>query len=326
MTPKVSVIIPIYNVEKYIERCVRSLMEQTLEDIEYIFINDCTPDSSMVVLQRVLIDYSSRISQVKILNHEINKGLATVRNTGLKVAKGEYIIHCDSDDWVEKNMYKEMYDKAQETNADIVVSDFYNEYLNHSVIQKQPYPNDGLEAVRQMLAGNLHCGTWNKLIRRELYSKNDIHFPDGINMWEDVLTTIPLCYYASNIIYIPKAYYHYVHYNPHSYITSMNYKSLQDMMSAVECMDTFLVEHGLQCMNVEFCNMKLTAKLNLLIGVRGFQQKKWNQLYKETNSYIFSAHNISIYWRIALKFASLNLLSLFNGMVFVGGMLKKCRK
>lgn len=326
MIPKVSVIVLVYNVANYIERCVRNLMEQTLDEIEFIFVNDCTPDNSMELLKRVITDYPQRSDYVKVINHVKNLGSSAARNTGLEHATGKYVIYCDSDDWVEKNMYEEMYNKAQEGNADIVVTDFYNEYLSHSIIQKQPCPIDRLEVIRQMLSGNLHCGTWNKLIRRELYLKNNIHFPDGINMWEDVLTVIPLCYHASKVVYIPKAYYHYVHYNPHSYITSMNYKSLQDMISAVECMDTFLVEHGLQCMNVEFCNMKLTAKLNLLIGVRGFQQKKWNQLYKETNSYIFSAHNISIYWRIALKFASLNLLSLFNGMVFVGGVLKKCKK
>lgn len=326
MTPKVSIIIPIYNVEKYIEHCVRSLMEQTLEEIEYIFVNDCTPDASMDVLEHTLIDYPRRKSQVKILNHKTNKGLATARNTGLGVANGEYIIHCDSDDWIEKDMYKEMYDMALEANADIVVSDFYNEYPNRSVIQKQVYPNNGLEAVRQMLAGNLHCGTWNKLIRRELYTKHDLHFPDGINMWEDVLTTIPLCYHATKIVYIPKAYYHYAHYNPYSYISTMSTQSLQNLISAVERMDAFLSRNGLQNMNIEFCAMKLTAKLNLLVSTRGHQQLLWNHLYKETNPYIFSAHNISFYWRIALKFASWNLLPIFNGMVFVGNLLKKILK
>lgn len=98
---KVSVIIPVYNVEKYIEHCARSLMEQTLMDIEYIFVDDCTPDHSMEILQRVLTDYPERLESIRIIHHTQNSGLATVRNTGLQIAQGEYIIHCDSDDWVE---------------------------------------------------------------------------------------------------------------------------------------------------------------------------------------------------------------------------------
>ena len=325
MIPKVSVIIPIYNVEKYIERCVRSLMEQTLQEIEYIFVNDCTPDGSMEVLQRVLLEYPHRI-QVKIVNHEVNKGLATVRNTGLEASNGEYIICCDSDDWVEKNMYKEMYDKAQETDADIVVSDFYNEYLSHSVIQRQPFPNKGLEAVRQMLAGNLHCGTCNKLVRRELYSKNDIHFPDGINMWEDVLTTIPLCYYASNISYIPKAFYHYTQFNSNSYTQCVSECSLQNMIEAVNQMGKFLFQKHLDKFDREFCFMKLTVKLNLLLNTNGIQQKIRSKMYPEANKYIFSYNSMSLYWRIGLKFVSWNLLILFNIMNVLKKRLQVYRK
>ena len=113
--PKVSVIVPIYNVEQYIEKCVRSLMEQTLVNIEFIFVNDCTPDDSMTVLRRVLKDYPARESQVTILEHKENRGVAAVRKKGMEVAIGEYIIHCDSDDWVEKNMYEKLLEKAIET-------------------------------------------------------------------------------------------------------------------------------------------------------------------------------------------------------------------
>ena len=102
---KISVIVPIYNVRLYIERCVRSLMEQTLENIEFIFVNDCTPDDSMDILHHVLKEYPKRRKQIKIIEHETNRGISAVRNTGLKNATGQYIIYCDSDDWVEKNMY-----------------------------------------------------------------------------------------------------------------------------------------------------------------------------------------------------------------------------
>ena len=107
--PKVSVIVPIYNVEKYIERCLRSLFEQTLDDIEYIFVNDCTPDNSMIILEKILKEYPHRIKQVKIINHEQNQGQAGARTSGMKAMTGEYMIHCDPDDWVELDMYEIMF-------------------------------------------------------------------------------------------------------------------------------------------------------------------------------------------------------------------------
>ena len=123
---KVSVCIPVYGVEKYIERCARSLFEQTMaEGIEFIFVNDCTKDRSIEILEQVLSEYPQRKEQVKIIHHKKNGGLVAARNTGLKHATGDYIIHCDSDDWVDLNMYEAMYNKAIETNADMVYSDFY---------------------------------------------------------------------------------------------------------------------------------------------------------------------------------------------------------
>lgn len=325
MSPKVSVVVPIYNVEKYIERCVRSLMEQTLQDIEYIFVNDCTPDQSVEVLQRVLLEYPHR-TQVKIVSHEENRGSAAVRNTGLDTSIGEYIIYCDSDDWVDKPMYETMYNRAKEVNADIVVVDYCYEFHSYSIVQKQPFPSEGLEAVRQMLAGSLHCGTCNKMVRRELFLKNGIHFPNGINMWEDVLTTIPLCYYASNIIYIPKAFYHYAQFNSNSYTQCVSECSLQNMIAAVNQMEKFLSKNRLDKFDKEFCFMKLTVKLNLLLNTNGKQQKLRSKIYPEANKYIFSYNSMSLYWRIGLKFVSWNMLYMFNIMNLLNKKLRICRK
>ena len=120
--PEVSVCIPVYGVEKYIERCARSLFEQTMTDgIEFIFVNDCTTDKSIEILERILAEYPGRQAQTKIIHHATNKGLVAARNTGLAHATGDYIIHCDSDDWVDLNFYESLYKKAVETGADVVV-------------------------------------------------------------------------------------------------------------------------------------------------------------------------------------------------------------
>lgn len=122
--PKVSVIVPIYGVEEYIERCARSLFEQTMDDMEFIFVNDCTKDNSMDVLQRVMKDYPNRREQIKIICHTENKGLPQARKTGILVSTGDYIAHCDSDDWMEHDAYQLLYEKAINSESDMVFFDY----------------------------------------------------------------------------------------------------------------------------------------------------------------------------------------------------------
>ena len=113
--PKVSVIIAVYGAEKYIEKCARSLFEQTLDDIEYIFVDDCTPDKSMDILISVLSDYPNRNNQINIIHNLTNLGLGSTHTIGMKAATGDYLIHCDPDDWVEHNMYELLYNKPMKT-------------------------------------------------------------------------------------------------------------------------------------------------------------------------------------------------------------------
>ena len=122
--PSISVIVPIYGVEKYIERCARSLFKQTISDrCEYIFVNDCTKDRSIDVLQRVIDEYPTL--KINILHHSQNKGLAGARNTGLDYASGKYIAHVDSDDYVDEDMLEALYNRAESEGCDIVWCDYY---------------------------------------------------------------------------------------------------------------------------------------------------------------------------------------------------------
>ena len=126
--PKVSFLVPVYNVSAYIGRCARSLFEQTFDDIEYIFVNDCTPDDSMERLEAVIEQYPERAGQVKIINQEQNQGPGTARNVALLAASGEYVCCVDSDDYVDADMVDAMYAKAVAEGADIVVADMWMEY------------------------------------------------------------------------------------------------------------------------------------------------------------------------------------------------------
>lgn len=205
---KVSVIIPIYGVENYIERCARSLMEQTLDDIEYIFVNDCTQDSSIEILERVISEYKYRENKVKIVHHEINRGLPQTRKTGLLYATGEFIAHCDSDDWVDCELYEKLYESAISCNADIVVCDFFVHRTNGVVdLKVGTRTNDIKTYISNLLFQKNPLSMFNKLIRREIYS-NEIIFPTD-NMGEDMATTLQLLAYCRYVSHIEGAYYHY---------------------------------------------------------------------------------------------------------------------
>lgn len=320
--PLLSVVVPVYRVEKYIKRCVRSLFEQTLKEMEFIFVDDCSPDRSMEIVEELVEKYPERKAQVRLLRQARNRGVSFVRNAGLKAATGDYIIYCDSDDWVESRMYERMLNKALETGADIVGCDFYEEYAFRTVFRRQSFPENNSDCIKQMLEGKLHCATWNKLIRKELYERNAVVFPEGVNMWEDVATVIPLCFYAAKIVYLPEAFYHYSCNNSASYCGQMSRTSLENLITATCLLDVFFRKHSLyEEFEKEFRYLKLTVKLNLLIGSRGRQQREWNRLYPEACDCIMSYSQISLGWRIALKFAAWNMPAVFNGMVILSRWL-----
>lgn len=211
--PKVSVIVPVYGVEKYIERCAKSLFEQTLDDIEFIFVDDCTPDKSIEILKNVLSEYTNRQLQTQIIRLDQNGGLPHARKVGLRLATGNYIIHCDSDDWVDTDMYRAMYEKAVETNADMVVCDFVvTDGDSFNERKEACHTTNPMQFMENCLLRKDHWALWNKLFKREAYSRV-VHPKDA--MGEDMATTIQLVWNCKSLAYIPEPYYNY-YYNPNS--------------------------------------------------------------------------------------------------------------
>lgn len=208
--PKVSVVVPVYGVEKYIERCARSLFEQTLDDIEYIFVDDCTKDNSIEILRRVIEEYTNRKSQIIILHHDVNKGQAQARKTGILIAKGEYIIHCDSDDWVDADLYANMYTKAITERLDVVICD-----CNRTIGTTSEIISGGCETNQSKLINQMfHCKVWwslcNKLFRRDLYE--GVVFPVGA-MGEDMCICMQHMTKCERIGYVRSNYNYYTNAN-----------------------------------------------------------------------------------------------------------------
>ena len=200
--PKVSVIVPFYNVEGYIEKCLDTLVNQTLEDIEIILVNDGSKDNSILIAKKFLENYPKKIVYLE----KENGGLSDARNFGIPYAKGEYIAFLDSDDYVEKNMYEEMYALAKKENSDMVQCNFYWEYIDKNkkkIGDMQKYSNK----KELIIKGRVEA--WNKLIKREILGNEEIRFPKGLR-YEDVEFTYKLAPYLEKVSFIDKPFIHYI--------------------------------------------------------------------------------------------------------------------
>ena len=289
---KVSVIIPIYKVEKFIERCVRSLMEQTLQEVEYIFVDYSTPDNSIQILQSVLKEYPNRAEQVKLLVHAHNKGLPAARNTGLSVASGEYIFHCDSDDYVDVDMLERLYEEAIRKEAEIVWCDWFLTFEKNERYMKQPEYMSSIDALKAMLSGGMKFNVWNKLVRRSLYIDNQIVFPDGYGMGED-MTMMMLFVHAKKVTYLPNAFYHYVKLNTGAFSQTYSDKHLVELQHNVKRIVEYIHHNFGNDLEKELAFFKLEVKFPFLISGDSKKYELWKKWYPESNAYILQNKNIS---------------------------------
>ena len=198
--PKVSIVVPAYNVENYIEKCLESLLNQTLQDIEIIVVNDGSKDNTK---QKILSFRDKYPNKVKYLEKE-NGGLSSARNFGMPYAKGEYVAFLDSDDYVETNMYEEMYNEAKKENYDMVECDFIWEYPN-----KLKEDHGKIAKNKKELIINNRVVAWNKLIKREILEKSKLEFPFGLR-YEDVEFFYKLVPYLNKVSIVNKCFIHYV--------------------------------------------------------------------------------------------------------------------
>lgn len=237
---EVSVLVPIYNVEKYIERCVISLMEQSFESIQYVFVDDCGTDDSMIILQSVLERYPSRIGDVLVIKHICNKGLAVARNTALEKALGKYIYHVDSDDYIELNAISRMYEVAELNHCDLVFADYNDIYDSSAKANHWRINLNKEEALKDMIFHRTPCHIWNVLIRRELYVNNGIQAVENINNGEDYLVIIPLLFYSKVYFKINDSLYNYVRFNQNSFQGNRNSeKNRMDLLIGNEYLQSY---------------------------------------------------------------------------------------
>ena len=216
--PLVSILIPIYGVEKFIEKCVVSLMEQTYANIEYIFVDDCTKDNSITILERVVESYPYRAQQVHILHHDVNKGLSAARNTAFNASTGEYVIHVDSDDYVNVDLVKKCVSKMLETGADIVRVGHVSIFSDKKITTIPQHFSNMVLWRNKMILGLYPHSIWGNLIKRSLYTNNNIQSIEGIHQGEDFAVMPRLAYHSNRYAVVEEGLYYYlVRTNIYSY-------------------------------------------------------------------------------------------------------------
>lgn len=240
MIPEISVLIPIYNVEKYIERCLRSVFSQTIATkAEFILVNDNTPDNSMAIAYEVIRDYPSLEGQIHIINHSKNKGLAAARQTALQSAKGKYIQIVDSDDWCEPEYLECLYNQAIEKNADIVTCNVFLDKKESSCVLNTALPSNNIECIRKLLTGEISSGLWYKFIKTEIITRNNVNWIEGLNLREDMLFSCKVFYYSTQIVSINKPLYHYCQ-NTISMTATPTRQKWQEVFQIYNEIETFL--------------------------------------------------------------------------------------
>jgi glycosyltransferase involved in cell wall biosynthesis len=261
MNPKVSIIVPVYNAEKYLRRCLDSLVEQDLSDIEIIVVNDGSSDSSIKILE----EYRHEDNRIKII-HKTNEGVSSARNIGIELAKGEFIGFVDSDDWVDKEMYKVLYDTVTKENAEIIMCTYIREFGSHSKKKNFNLPskiiyNDEEVKTRVMrrLIGPVNeeianpelldaWGTvWSKLYRTDLIKQNNLTFSDlrEIGTNEDSLFNILAVFHAQSFIFINTPYYHYWRENNGSVTSGFNPYLIDQWFNLYSKIGSFIEENKL---------------------------------------------------------------------------------
>lgn len=280
---KISVVIPMYKVERFIERCARSLMTQTFEDVEFIFVDDASPDGSRKILESVLADYPER--DVKILTHEVNRGLPASRCTGVGAARGEYVYNCDSDDWVEPDMLESMYRAAQENDADFVYCDFYLTFESNERYMHNPkYDSPDVMLREGFLRGATKYNVWNKLIRRRLY--DGIEFPvNNFKGGEDMIV-IEMLAKAKGVAYVPKALYHYVKTNSGAISEGFSQQRLTDIRHNADHAVKALEENYPDDLAEDIACFKLNVKLPFILSDSREKYRIWTEWYPESNQFI----------------------------------------
>ena len=283
---KVSILVPFYKVEQYVGRCVESLFTQTYKNIEYVFVNDCTPDKSMEVVNE-MIDKYGVASQCKMIIHDQNQGISASRNDCLDYMTGDYFLFIDSDDYIDNDMVELLVNAAVKEDADISGCGYVEEYADHSVEYPQKYTNDHDEMMRAITLLTIKGVMWKLLVRSSIVKehKEEVRFIPDRNMVDDYLFCCQVFYYAQRFAGVDKCMYHWIQYNPNNY-THTTIFAVESQAAAIRKVEEFYRQKGVyEIVKEELNQRKFISKLPLLLDKKCFDVPRWRSLFPESNNY-----------------------------------------
>lgn len=229
--PIVSILVPVYGVEQYIERCAVSLLEQTYDNIEYVFVNDATKDNSIRILENVIARYPNRQNAVRIINHPTNKGISAARNTGVANSSGKYLLFVDSDDYIAKEAIEHLTTYAESNHADIVLFDTSVLTSNDTRIESVEY-REKAEYISHLLQHTAKCAHWNKFYNGDFYRHSGIQACEDVRLADDYAVTPRIVHEAQTIAVLHEPLYFYETRNQSSYVHNLTRAAIESLYRA----------------------------------------------------------------------------------------------
>ena len=276
----VSIIVPVYKVEDCIRECIDSILAQTYPYFELILVDDGSPDNC----GRICDDYAKGNNRIKVV-HKVNGGISSARNAGLEVAKGEWIMHVDGDDWIEPDMIESLIEAAQVTGADLVFGDFMK-YGPSAGYNKLPtWSSDKKKSMTNYIA-YVMTTIWGSIAKRSLYADHSLKSPEGISYCEDFHLIVRLCHFAKKVVNVHRPFYHY-RYRPTSIMSNMSRKTEADEQWAYQDTIRFFKEQGVYEDYRKVMSWRvLKSAQELLLDPAG--HKRFMELFNDGREFIFS--------------------------------------
>ena len=311
-SPVISVIIPVYNTEKYLRCCIDSVLAQTYKDFELLLIDDGSTDSSGAICD----EYAEKDTRVRVF-HKENGGVSSARNLGLDNARGNWIMFVDGDDWIAPNTLIQILCKADETNADVVIVDFEFACPNKKdLYTASTWNDDKTTSLNHYIISVWNC-IWGNIAKRSLYAKNQLFCPQGVTYCEDFHLMVRLCYYAKKVVNIHQPFYYYRQQEA-SVMHNLNKKTELDEQWVYQDIIRFFKEQGVyDDYRKSMCWRMLKTMQEMVLDKSTW--KAFREMVPEKKHYIWDCPYIN-------RKLKLNMWCLTHHMSWVSGWLLYMRK
>lgn len=282
MNPDLSIVIPVYNVEKYLTKCLNSILKQELKNFEVILVNDGSTDNSLKVCQ----EFSNRDARVSVINQK-NAGVSAARNAGIKLAIGKYIGFVDPDDWISPKMYTHLLKEAEDNGSDVVICDYFEvrgevyHPIKINLTSKELVNGDICEQLIKPMIANEQIGmntvwgcVWRLLIKKELISKHNIYFDESIPLMEDLIFTFNILSVSQKVKYVDECYYYYL-IRTGSAVTSFRENLLENNLNVYNKLIASAKKHNkLNELEIFFKYRYITTMIDSLLNICKLENKK----------------------------------------------------